>query len=83
MISVQDAIDILLSHRADYGTEQVSINNALHRVLCENIIADNDMPSFDRVAMDGIAIQFDAYQNNVRSFTLSGMDAPRGYGHFG
>ena len=37
-------------------TEQVDLDNALGRVLARGIVADQDVPPFDRAAMDGYAV---------------------------
>ena len=56
MISVEEALEIVLSKPGNYGMEKVSLQHALHRFLAEDIFADRDSPPFDRVMMDGIAI---------------------------
>jgi molybdopterin molybdotransferase len=62
MISVSEAQEILLKFSKKGPTERVSFENCLNRMLAENIYADRDAPPFDRVAMDGIAIQSDQLQ---------------------
>ncbi|WP_339903258.1 molybdopterin molybdotransferase MoeA [uncultured Cyclobacterium sp.] len=62
MISVSEAQEILLKFSKKGPTERVSFENCLNRMLAENIHADRDAPPFDRVAMDGIAIQSDQLQ---------------------
>jgi molybdopterin molybdotransferase len=44
-------------------------------VLRENVYAERDQPPFDRVAMDGIAIDSSASRNGRRSFRVQGMQA--------
>ena len=39
------------------GTEDISIGNALHRVVCEPVRAIEDTPGFDRSTMDGFAVR--------------------------
>jgi molybdopterin molybdotransferase len=75
MITVQDAESIIQSQVRNYGTEYVSIHHALGRVLAEDLYADRDIPSFNRVAMDGIAIRFAAFQKGLRSFSISATQA--------
>lgn len=43
------------------------------RILAEPIKADRDLPPFDRVAMDGIAIPFEAFQDGWRDFRVEGI----------
>jgi molybdopterin molybdotransferase len=40
------------------------------RVLAEDIFADRDLPAFNRVTMDGIAINFEAFRNGQRVFSI-------------
>ncbi|MEP6648113.1 MAG: molybdopterin molybdotransferase MoeA [Saprospiraceae bacterium] len=75
MISVNEAFNILSSHSVDFGCELVPITKATGRILRENIYADQDMPPFDRVSMDGIAIRYEALEKGQRSFTISAMAA--------
>ncbi len=58
MISVNKAEQLILDQLRSYGTEAVSIDAAVGRILAENIYADRDMPPFDRVTMDGIAFNY-------------------------
>jgi molybdopterin molybdotransferase len=60
MISVEEALEIILSKPGNYGMEKVSLQHALHRFLAEDIFADRDSPPYDRVMMDGIAINSSA-----------------------
>lgn len=60
MISVEDALEIILSKPGNCGTEKVSLQHVLHRFLAEDIFADRDSPPYDRVMMDGIAINSSA-----------------------
>ncbi len=75
MISVQEAEQIILSHRCDYGVEQVSFQSAQGRVLAESIFADLDMPPYDRVTMDGIAIRYADYAAGCRNFQIVATQA--------
>lgn len=71
MISVEEARNNIHQLTVDWGVEEVKLENALNRVLAEEILADRDFPPFDRVAMDGIAISYDAYSAGNRSFVVS------------
>lgn len=66
MVSVEEALGIILSNSIPLGTEQVTIQEAVGRVLAEPVSADRDFPPFDRVAMDGIAVRFDDVQPGTR-----------------
>jgi molybdenum cofactor synthesis domain-containing protein len=57
MILVAAAIQIVLDQTPQLNSESVSLHEALGRVLAEDIIADTDLPPFDRSQMDGYAIR--------------------------
>jgi len=57
MIPVADAIQIVLSQTSTLSAESVPLSDALARILAENIVADTDLPPFDRAQMDGYAVR--------------------------
>src|ERR1044071_522686 len=57
MIPVADAIKIVLAQISVLPTESVPLSDALARILAEDIIADTDLPPFDRAQMDGYAVR--------------------------
>jgi molybdopterin molybdotransferase len=75
MIRVEEAEKIIIQQCKDFGTEIISFDNCLGRVLAENIFADRDFPPFNRVTMDGIAINFESYKNGNRSFKIKAIQA--------
>jgi molybdopterin molybdotransferase len=75
MITVQEAEGIILNELRDYGTEDVSFHHALGRTLAEDLCADRDIPAFDRVTMDGIAIRYSAFAAGKRTFRIKGIQA--------
>lgn len=75
MTTVAQAEKIILSELRDYGTENIYFEDALGRVLAENLYADRDLPPYNRVTMDGIAIKFDAFKNGIRSFKIIATQA--------
>jgi molybdopterin molybdotransferase len=77
MISIDQALALILSKAHDFGFEEVELHNSLHRILAEDIHADRDFPPFDRVTMDGIAIRYAAFDLGRRSFEVCGI-APAG-----
>ena len=42
-------------HRLETGTEPVPLEECMQRVLAEDVLADRDVPPFDRATMDGYA----------------------------
>jgi len=57
MISVQQAISIVGDTSPTPRPEEVTISDALGRILAEDIVADCDLPPFDRSQMDGYAVR--------------------------
>ncbi len=55
MITFESAIEIIRAHAPVLGTEIVTIEGSLNRVLGEDVRSDVDMPPFDKAAMDGYA----------------------------
>jgi molybdopterin molybdotransferase len=75
MISAQAATDIVLEHLMSFDIEEVPFIEAIGRVLAEDITADNDLPPFDRVMRDGIAIRFEDFEKGLRYFEVVGLQA--------
>lgn len=71
MTAVHDAEQILLAHLGNFGETTVPLSDALGRILAEPLVADRDFPPFNRVAMDGFAVSFEAIQSGQRSFEVS------------
>ncbi|HWI94265.1 MAG TPA: molybdopterin molybdotransferase MoeA [Flavisolibacter sp.] len=74
-ISVQKAEEIIVSQRRDFGTETICFREAIGRVLAQSILADRDLPPFDRVAMDGIAVSYEAIEKGIKSFRIKATQA--------
>ena len=75
MISSEQALEIILQSTEDFGVEEIPFIDSLGRVLKEDILADRDFPPFNRVSMDGIAINFSSFQDNGRNFKIEGIQA--------
>ena len=76
MISVEEALKIVLSIPGNYGFEKVPLQGAFNRFLGEAIFSDRDSPPFDRVMMDGIAIDSIVLSDNQKdSFLIEGIQA--------
>jgi molybdenum cofactor synthesis domain-containing protein len=59
MISVAEAVQIVRQQTPALASETVQIEAALGRVLAQDIVADSDLPPFDRSQMDGYAVRAD------------------------
>lgn len=57
MITVDQALGIVLDHVEPLGVETVVLEHAHFRILAEDIRADIDLPPFDRARMDGYALR--------------------------
>ncbi len=57
MIPVAEAIRIVLAQTKALPSERVALDDALGRVLAEDVVADTDLPPFDRAQMDGYAVR--------------------------
>jgi molybdopterin molybdotransferase len=75
MITVQHAEQLILENTRDYGAEIVLFDEALGRVLAENIQADRDIPAFNRVTMDGIAVNHEAIEKGITTFNIKATQA--------
>lgn len=75
LISVKEATSIILGEVGSFGTEQVYFDKVLGRILKEDIKADREMPPFDRVSMDGIAIKTSVFESGQRTFKIEGVQA--------
>ena len=75
MISVQEALQIVLNSVQNFGIEEIPFIKSVGRILKEEIIADRDFPPFNRVSMDGIAIDFQQFKNGQRAFKVEGIQA--------
>ncbi|ASU35008.1 molybdopterin molybdotransferase MoeA [Mucilaginibacter xinganensis] len=75
MITVEEAEKVILAQAADYGAEIIPFELSLGRVLAENIKADRDLPPFNRVTMDGIAVNYNAIEDGVCTFKIKATQA--------
>ncbi|WP_428329596.1 molybdopterin molybdotransferase MoeA [Mucilaginibacter sp.] len=75
MITVEEAEKIILQQATEYGAEIVPFDTAVGRVLAENIKADRDFPPFNRVTMDGVAVNYNAIENGISTFRIKATQA--------
>lgn len=57
MISVEEALSLILEDISEIGFEKVDIKEALGRVIAEGIHAKRNIPPWDNSAMDGYAVR--------------------------
>ncbi len=80
MISVAEAIQIVRQQTHSLPVEQVSLPQAHGRVLAQDVVADSDLPPFDRSQMDGYAVRaIDAQAAPVRLRIVCESAAGKGW----
>lgn len=80
MISVSEAIEIVRQQTHALPVEHVPLQHALGRVLAEDVVADSDLPPFDRSQMDGYAVRaVDAQAAPVRLRIVGESAAGKGW----
>ncbi|MBK9155950.1 MAG: molybdopterin molybdotransferase MoeA [Chloracidobacterium sp.] len=57
MIPVLKAASIVERACIPLGTERIALPDSINRVLAEDVVADTDLPPFDRAQMDGYALR--------------------------
>jgi len=56
-VRLDDALKTILSHVRPVGVETAKFDQALGRVLAEDVVSKVDVPPFDRSAVDGYAVR--------------------------
>src|SRR5579862_3146093 len=75
MTTVHQAEQLIQAEAKDFGTEYIPFEQALGRTLAEDIKADRDLSPFNRVTMDGIAVNFQSIEKGVSLFHIAGTQA--------
>lgn len=75
MIPVSQAVQIVLAQTKTLPVEAVSLADARDRFLAEEIIADTDLPPFDRAQMDGYAVRAADVANVPSTLRIVGESA--------
>lgn len=75
MISVADAIRIVREQTKTLPSELVSLGEARGRFLAQDVVADSDLPPFDRSQMDGYAIRASDAANVPAKLKIVGESA--------
>src|SRR3954470_10070208 len=57
MIPIAQAIEIVLAQSSRLSAESIALAESVGRILAEDIVADTDLPPFDRAQMDGYAVR--------------------------
>ena len=76
MISFEEAYRIVQGSAHSFGTDEIPLHKGIGRVLQEDWFCDRDLPPYDRVTMDGIALHYahakDAKRLNVEHVIAAG-----------
>ncbi|MFA7329980.1 MAG: molybdopterin molybdotransferase MoeA [Candidatus Delongbacteria bacterium] len=75
LLSVAKASQTLWRACPDWGVETLPLQAAAGRVLAEAVHAERDAPPFPRVAMDGVAVAWAAWEAGRRRFQVEGVQA--------
>jgi molybdopterin molybdotransferase len=82
MIPVSEAVRIVKQHTSVLLTETVSLDLARGRFLAQDVIADSDLPPFDRSQMDGYALRASDVETVPAKLRIVGESAAgRGWHH--
>lgn len=79
MISVEEADRLVVENVPSPQSERIDTANATGRVLQESVKAERDAPPFDRVMMDGYAIQYQEFLSgefDIKGIALAGHPPP-------
>ncbi len=75
MVTTEEASRSIAESMAPFEAEQVALADATGRVLRQSVKAERDQPPFDRVTMDGIAIDYASLSNGSRRFVIQSTQA--------
>src|SRR5437660_4488087 len=75
MIPIREAIRIVLQNSPVFDAEAVALADGAGRILAEDIIADSDLPPFDRAQMDGYAVRAADVTNAPAQLRIAGESA--------
>ena len=75
MISVAEAIQIVRAQTRTLSSELVALENARGRFLAQDIVADSDLPPFDRSQMDGYALRVNDVESVPAKLRIVGESA--------
>ena len=85
VVSVSKAIEEIRNLAVPCGDERVSLPEAFHRILAQDVRADVDIPGFTRSVVDGFAVRSAETTGSSDSipsiFTLRGRVAMGDPGH--
>jgi len=72
MINTREASQTIAESMPAFEVEDVALADASGRILRQSVVAERDQPPFDRVTMDGIAVDYATLASGERHFTIQG-----------
>ena len=75
MINIFQAEKVIFQNISSFPTTECLLGESYDAVLREDIFADRDQPAFDKVLMDGVAINFSKWKEGRRDFKIQGIQA--------
>ncbi len=75
MLTTEEARKAIAESMAAFDTEAVALADAAGRILRQSVNAERDQPPFDRVTMDGIALDYATLSNGARRFAIQSTQA--------
>jgi len=75
MLTTEQASKAIAGSMAVFDAEDVALSDATGRILRQSIKAERDQPPFDRVTMDGIAVDYASLSGGIRRFVIQGTQA--------
>lgn len=82
MIPIPQAVEIVRTSTHVLGTESLDLCEARGRFLAQDVVADSDLPPFDRAQMDGYAVRASDVQIVPAKLKIVGESAAgRGWHH--
>src|ERR1700691_261247 len=78
MLDPQAAENLIGAHLACLPIESLPVGQCAGAVLRENIYAERDQPPFDRVTMDGIALDSGSLRRGLRRVRIQATQAAGG-----
>ena len=75
MISVAKAYQVISKQTTDFGIEKIPLLQSCNRILATDVTADRDFPPYNRVTMDGIAINTANFASGQQKFFIKTIGA--------
>lgn len=75
MITVEEAENMIRDHKLPVADESLPLDRCYGKVLREDLFADRDFPPYNRVTMDGIAIDYKSFSEGKSTMEIQGVAA--------